>query len=296
MIPYVEQPSVTVGPVTIHAFGAIVAAAVWAGLVLGRRRFARQGLDGALGEGLAWWAIVGGFVGAHLFSVLFYFPHKLAENPLHLFRIWEDISSFGSILGGILGSWLFLRLRAPGVAARTRWAYLDVAAFVFPVSLMVGRIACSLAHDHPGTVTAFPLAVSLETPAAQAYLTGVYREAGLAAALPAPAALARLGFHDLGWYEFLYLAAVVVPAIFLLDRRPRRPGFFLAAFVGFYMPVRFGLDFLRAADARYAGLTPAQWAALAALLALPALVARTRGAHARADACTAVGRSPGAPP
>ena len=276
MIPYVEQPSFSLGPVTVHAFGLIVATAVFAGLAMGRRRFQRLGLDLALGEGLAGYAVVAGFAGAHLFSVLLYFPEKVAANPLVLLKFWEDISSFGSILGGLLGIWLFLQRRARHLSPQQRWAYLDVAAFVFPFSLAVGRIACALAHDHPGTVTAFPLAVSLGRADARAYIAGVYDAARRLAELPPAAALATLGFHDLGWYEFLYLAAVVLPAFLLLDRRPRSPGFFLSAFVLLYAPVRFGLDFLRVSDVRYAGLTPAQWVALAMLAALLAAVVRRR--------------------
>ena len=70
MIPYLEQPSLRIGPVTVHAFGVIVAAAVLTGIELGRRRFRRLGLDPGMGEGVAWYAVVAGFVGAHLFSVL----------------------------------------------------------------------------------------------------------------------------------------------------------------------------------------------------------------------------------
>lgn len=276
MVPYFTQPSIGIGPLTIHAFGVIVAAAVLAGLIIGQRRFRRLGLDHALGERLAWWAVVGGFLGAHLFSVLFYFPREILTNPLTLLKLWEDISSFGSILGGILGIWLFFRLRAPAVDTVSRWAFIDVAAFVFPVALMIGRIACTLAHDHPGTVTMFPLAVSLESAEAREFITRVYSDASRLAELPAPATLARLGFHDLGWYEFLYLLVIVVPAMWLLDRRARRPGTFLAAFILLYMPVRFLLDFLRVSDARYAGLTPAQWAALTAIAMLPVIMARVR--------------------
>ena len=276
MVPYFEQPSVSIGPVTIHAFGVIVAAAVYAGLAIGSRRFTHLGLNRGIGERLAWWAVIGGFLGAHLFSALLYFPHEVAENPLVLLKLWEDISSFGSILGGMLGIWLFFRFRARDIDAPAPLAYLDVAAFVFPVALMIGRIACTFAHDHPGTITTFPLAVSLQSDEAREYITHVYTDAGRLAELPAPAALARLGFHDLGWFEFLFLAAIVVPALLVLDRRPRRPGFFLAAFIVLYMPVRFLFDFLRVSDVRYARLTPAQWAALAVLAALPMIVRSVR--------------------
>lgn len=281
MIPYLEQPSVRLGPITIAAFGVIVATSVLVGLSLGRRRFERLGLDSRLGEGLAGWVIVGGFIGAHLFSVLLYFPREVAANPLILLQFWKDISSFGGILGGALALWLFLRRRAADLRAAARWAYVDVVAFVFPISLMIGRLACAVAHDHPGTITRAPLAVSLARPEARAYLTQVYADAGRLAELPPPEALARLGFHDLGWYEFLFLAVVVVPVTVWLARRPRRPGTFVASFIALYMPVRFLLDFLRVSDARYAGLTPAQWVAAAALAALGIATVRTLGSTHR---------------
>jgi prolipoprotein diacylglyceryltransferase len=85
-----------------------------------------------------------------------------------------------------------------------------------------------------------------------------------------------MGFHDLGLYDFLFLAVVVVPAFAYWDRRAKPPGFFLFAFVALYFPVRFGLDMLRVTDARYLGLTPAQWVAALTLAALPFVVARLR--------------------
>lgn len=268
MIPYLEQPSLRLGPVTLHAFGIIVASSVLLGLELGRRRIVRLGLEQTLGDRLVWWVVIGGFLAAHLFSVLFYFPHELAANPLLLFKVWEDISSFGGMLGGIAGLWLFYRLKAPDLDGRIRWAYLDAIAFVFPFALAVGRIACSLAHDHPGAITSFPLGISLESPEAQAYIAGVYRAAGRLSELPPPVVLARLNFHDLGWYEFLYLSIVIIPLFLALGRRPRPAGFFSVAFVLLYLPLRFALDFLRISDTRYAGLTPAQWVAVAALVLL----------------------------
>jgi phosphatidylglycerol:prolipoprotein diacylglycerol transferase len=276
-VPYFEQPGISIGPLTIHAFGAIVAASVWVGLEIGKRRFTQTGLDPTLGERMAWWLLIGGFLGAHLFAVLFYFPRELARDPLILLRVWDPISSFGGILGGALGLWLFFRYRAPPLEGRARWAYVDVAACVFPVSLMIGRLGCTLAHDHPGTVTTFPLAVSLRTAEAQSYIQRVYAGAGRASELPGSETLMTMGFHDLGWYEFLYLAAVVVPVILVRARRSGpEPRQLLATFLLLYMPARFALDFLRVSDERYSGFTPAQWAAFAAVAALPVIYKRAR--------------------
>ena len=276
MIPYFEQPTFGFGPIQIHAFGVMVAIAVLVGFKVSERRFATLDLDPAVGERINWWLIIGGFLGAHLFAVLFYFPHKIARDPLVLIRVWEDISSFGGIVGGIIGIWLFFALRARVVDAATRLAYFDVSAYVFVIALAIGRVGCALAHDHPGTVTRFPLAISLESADAQSYVRQVYANAGRSAELPAPDAIAHFGFHDLGLYEFLYLAVVVVPIVVLAGKRPRAPGFFLALFVATYMPVRFALDFLRVSDARYAGLTPAQWLALASLAGLAGILLRRR--------------------
>lgn len=279
MIPFVVQPCAQLGPLRLCAFGVIVAASVMAGLALGRRRFRVLGLDARVGVSMAWYAIGFGFVGAHLFSVLFYFPRKLVENPLLLFKLWEDISSFGGILGGFIGILLFFRLKLREASRMTRLAYLDVAAFVFPVSLMVGRIACAFAHDHPGRITGFPLGISLSSADAQAFIRSVYSSAGRGAELPDPAALAAMGFHDLGWYELLYLAIIVVPVTLLSSRKPRKPGFYLGCFAILYAPVRFALDALRVSDARYAGLTPAQLACILILAAALLTASRWYGAR-----------------
>jgi phosphatidylglycerol:prolipoprotein diacylglycerol transferase len=275
MLPFFQQPWVSIGPLTIYAFGVLVAIAVTAGLYVGERRFAQLGLDRSVGGRMTWWTLVGGFLGAHLFAVLLYFPRLVLDDPLVLLRVWEHISSFGGMVGGAVGMSLFFRYRASDVDRARRVEYLDVAAFVFPISLMIGRLGCALAHDHPGGITAFPLAISVESPEAQSFIAAVYANAGLAH-LPPAEQLGGLGFHDLGLYEAMYLVLVVVPVMLMLARRVRAPGFFLATFVGLYMPVRFILDFLRVSDVRYGGLTPAQWVAAAAFIALIAARMRAR--------------------
>jgi phosphatidylglycerol:prolipoprotein diacylglycerol transferase len=279
LIPYFQQPSLHLfGPVTIHAFGFLVAMAVIVGSKLALMRCESRKLDPDVCTDLIFYALFAGFLGAHVYSILAYFPGQAIEDPLLLLKFWENISSFGGMVGGVLGIWLFFRFRAPGLDARTRWEYLDVIAFVFPFAWAIGRLACTAAHDHPGTLTTFPLAVSLKTPEARAYITAVYQDAGRLAELPGPSELSRMAFHDLGWYEFLYTLLAIVPVFLLLDRRPRPPGFYVIVFLLLYVPARFGLDFLRLSDARYFGLTPGQYAGLAVFVA--ALYALRRNAAA----------------
>jgi len=268
MIPYFPQPTFHLfGPLTVHAFGMIVAVAVIVGWRMVVARTRAKGLDPELVQDLLSYVLLSGFVVAHLYSVLAYFPREAMEDPLLLLKFWEDISSFGGFAGGLLGLGLFFRFKARHVDATTRLRYLDAIAYVFPFAWAIGRIACTVAHDHPGTVTSFPLGIRLDSPEAQAYVASFYREAGRLAELPPPAVLAKMAFHDLGWYEFLYMSCLMVPAFLALDRKPRPPGFFLTAFLLLYVPARFSLDFLRIGDARYLGLTPGQYAGIAVFLA-----------------------------
>ena len=275
MIPYFPQPEYHLfGPVTVHAFGAIVALSVIVGWRMAVARSRTKGLDPELFQDLLLYMVLSGFVVAHLYSVLAYFPREAMEDPLLLLKIWENISSFGGFAGGLLGLWLFFRFKARDVDAAARLRYLDVIAYVFPFAWAIGRMACTVAHDHPGTVTTFPLGISLKSPGAQAYIASFYLEAGRLAELPPPAELAKMAFHDLGWYEFLYMSCLMVPAFLVLDRKPRPPAFFLIAFPLLYVPARFFLDFLRIGDARYFGLTPGQYAGIAVSLAAVFLMVR----------------------
>jgi phosphatidylglycerol---prolipoprotein diacylglyceryl transferase len=272
MLPFVPQPTLHLGPLVISAFGVTVAVALWLGQRLFERRVGELGLDRTHAGYLSTWLLIGGAAGAHLFSVLFYFPGKLVRDPWLVFRLWEDISSLGGILGGLAGALLYFVLRGRDLSRATKLAYLDAIALIFPVSLAIGRLGCAFAHDHPGRVTTSPLAFNLRSAQAQEFIGSVYDAAGRA--LPTDAA--SQGFFDLGFAELLFLALVMIPLFRLWRRAPQRPGFYLIAFAGLYLPVRFLLDTMRIADVRYVGLTPAQWVAAAVVPVLPFLVVRRR--------------------
>jgi len=275
VVPFFPQPEYHLfGPVTVHAFGAIVALSLIVGWRMAVTRSRTKGIAPELFQDLLLYVILSGFIVAHLYSLLAYFPRETMENPLLLLKIWENISSFGGFAGGLLGLWLFFRFKARDVDAAARLRYLDVIAYVFPFAWAIGRIACTVAHDHPGTITTFPLGISLKSPEAQAYIASFYREAGRLAEVPPTGELAKMAFHDLGWYEFLYMSCLMVPTFLLLDRKPRPPAFFLIAFLLLYVPARFLLDFLRIGDARYFGLTPGQYAGVAVFLAAVYLMVR----------------------
>ena len=232
MIPWFELPPLRVGPLTVQVFGVLAAL----GVALGARASAwaarRRGLDPRPVLDYALWGVLAGVAGGHLAHLFLYHPEEL-RDPWRLLRFWDGLSSMGGLAAGVLAAILFFRKRGVPLAA-----YGDAFAVGVPTGWAVARVGCFLVHDHPGRRTDFPLAV--------AYPGG-----------------AR---HDLGLYEALVLVAIAALLWTLWSRR-RLPGRLLPLLALLYGASRFLLDFLRASDlpgsdARYLGLTPAQYVAV----------------------------------
>jgi phosphatidylglycerol:prolipoprotein diacylglycerol transferase len=234
VLPYFQQPSLSLGPITIHAFGVLVAMAMLVGMRMVRRRAAADGLDPLLADRLVTWTLLGGFAGAHLVDRLIYYPAETMAEPIRLLKFWEGLSSFGGFLGAIVGAVLFFRRNSD----QPRWPYLDAVAWGFPFGWIFGRLGCFVAFDHPGDPTTFFLG--------QRYSDNIVR-------------------HNLGLEEALY-TVVIAGLFYLLGRKARRPpGFYVGLLPLVYAPVRFLFDFLRIRDVRYGGLTPGQWGAFAVM-------------------------------
>jgi phosphatidylglycerol---prolipoprotein diacylglyceryl transferase len=234
VLPYFPQPTFHLGPITIHAFGVLVALAMIVGMRFVRRRAAADGLDPVVADRMVTWVLIGGFIGAHLVDRFIYFPGQTLQDPISILRFWDGLSSFGGFIGAVAGTLLFFR-KNPTLP---RWRLMDAVAYGFPFGWIFGRLGCFVAFDHPGAPTSFFLG--------QKNADGVT-------------------IHNLGFEEALY--TVFIAAVFwVLGRKARPAGFFVAMLAIVYAPVRFLFDFLRTRDVRYVGLTPGQWGALALLV------------------------------
>jgi phosphatidylglycerol:prolipoprotein diacylglycerol transferase len=237
MIPYFNGHLFDIGSIPVHMFGVLVAI----GVIVGDRVVVREGIKRGLEERDVKFMnariVIGGFIMAHLVSVIFYFPERIPENPWILLNVWAGLSSFGGFLGALLAFLYYTRKERISPLP-----YADSVALGLAVGWIFGRTGCFTAHDHPGLRTTFFLSVR--------YPEGTR--------------------HDLGLDELLF-TIVITAILFAYARKPRVPGRIIGLFAVLYAPVRFGLDFLRATDVprpdeRYATLTPAQWACLATLV------------------------------
>ena len=252
MIPYFQQPKLHLGPITIHAFGVLVAVGILLAFRLIRRRAPRVALDQVLAERLAMRMVIIGFIVAHVFDRIAYFPRDVLARPWSLLFIWESISSFGGFLGAAAVAVWFVRGHRDSALG---WRYLDLIAWAFPAAWLFGRTGCFLAFDHPGYATSFFLA--------QRYSDHVVR-------------------HNLGLYEALGTVPLVI-AFQWLGRKPRPPGFFVGLLALAYAPMRFLLDTLRWDDARYFGFTPGQYGSVVLAAVGFAILYRASGRGVRAE-------------
>jgi phosphatidylglycerol---prolipoprotein diacylglyceryl transferase len=239
-LPYVKPPSLELGPLSFHLFGFLVGTAIISGTVVASRRAQLLGLDDRVLNEVAMWAVVPGMIGAHLYSALFYFPEKVFENPLYLLYFWEGISSFGGFLGGTAGViYYFRKNRLPF------WDHGEPLLYGFVFAWIFGRLGCTVAFDHPGFATDFMLGM----PYPVSLRVGDVLE---------PVGTVR---HNLGFYECLY-SIFMFAVLWSQRRRTLFAGWVISTSLLLYCPIRFGLDFLRASDAVYFGMTAGQYAAI----------------------------------
>ncbi len=240
MIPYFQFIQFQIGPVSIQVWGLMVALGFLIGALASAWMLKRRGLNAKIIWDLVVWLVVGSMVMARLAHVVFYEPSYYLANPIEVVAIWRGgLSMIGGLIGATVAGVWFFRRRKLDV-----WKYADACIFGLPLGYAIGRVGCFLIHDHPGTATDFFLGVK--------YPDGVIR-------------------HDLGLYHAIDGAVLFV--VFLVLVRKKAPtGVYVVAFLVWYGITRFFMDFLRAidgpiVDTRYFGLTPAQYASMAMIVA-----------------------------
>ncbi|HYX91759.1 MAG TPA: prolipoprotein diacylglyceryl transferase family protein [Myxococcaceae bacterium] len=239
MIPYFRPPAIDLRILQIEPFGIMTAAGVLLGALLLSVAAKREGRDPAPLQDMLLWGLGGGVIGGHLVHIFLYHPEELARGPLQILRVWDGLSSMGGLLGGVAASLIFFRRHQLRVTD-----YSDALAMALAPAWGVARIGCFLVHDHPGVRTNFFLAVNFPP---YVYPGGPR--------------------HCLGLDEALVLFSLAA-ILWTLHARGALKGRLLALLAVSYGTIRFFLDFLRARDlpyidARYFGLTPAQYIVIA---------------------------------
>ncbi|MFH1099043.1 MAG: prolipoprotein diacylglyceryl transferase family protein [Candidatus Uhrbacteria bacterium] len=242
------------GPIPIHVWGVFVVAGFFAAIALAAHRAPRVGIESARVIDASALAIIASLIGARLGYVFLYDFATYRTDIFAVFRIWEGgLASFGGIIGATLVFlWYIHRHRIPIIR------FSDIITGAMPVGWAIGRIGCFVTHMHPGV-------------ACQRWFCALFSDG-----------VRRL---DLGITEAVLWLCIAIATLALRQQLKAREGLTTAFVIGAYGFGRFFLDFLRVYDARYFGLTPAQYGSAIILVVAFALFVHSRQHRATTTRC-----------
>jgi phosphatidylglycerol:prolipoprotein diacylglycerol transferase len=244
------------GHFELRSYSVIVALSFLLALWVSTREARRKGLDPALVQDFAFYAFLGGIVGARIYFVLFSDPAYFLERPWDIFAVWRGgIGIIGAILGGLLVALWYCRRK--GISF---WRFADILAPGAMLGQTAGILACLLNGDSYGKPAELAWSITYTDPRAMAPL--------------------NVALHPVELYEMLaYFLAFLI--VWLTRGRTRTDGFTFLTYLTGYGAARFAVEFFRGNPAIFAwGIPAAQVWSVALILASIAafqFLARRRG-------------------
>jgi phosphatidylglycerol:prolipoprotein diacylglycerol transferase len=231
------QPEIHLGPLTLQSFGLMLGLGFVVAGAFAQRRLKEVGRPPDWAYEMVFAALVGGIVGARLWSVLQNWDEASNDLLGSLFS-GSGLVFYGGLLGGAICVCGWAKWR--GVLDLTT---LDVAAVPLAAAYAIGRIGCQLAGDGD-------YGIPWNGPWAMSYPHGT---------VPTTEQV-----HPTPVYETLTMGLV---AWYLWRRRDSaRPGALFALYLVLAGTERFLVEFIRRNDEVFAGLTLAQLIALAMMV------------------------------
>lgn len=243
-LPSPSSAAVEVGPLTIRAYGVVIAVGVVLGVRIAQRRWEARGGDAAAVASLALWAVPAGMVGARLYHVATDW-HRFDGRWWHVLAVWEGgLGIPGGLLAGVVTGAVVARRRGLPVAG-----LLDVVAPAIPVAQAVGRLGNWFNQELFGRPSDLPWALRIDP---------AHRPDGFAEVAT---------YHPTFLYEALWNLALA-GLLVAVDRRWRpRTGQLFAGYVAGYAAGRLWVEALRIdAATEIAGVRVNIWVSAAVLV------------------------------
>lgn len=223
---------VQLGTFELRSYGIIVALSFFLGLWLSVREAKRKGLDPGLIQDFAFYALLGGIIGARIYFVVFSNPAYFLKNPWEIVAVWHGgIGIIGALLGGLLTALWYCRKKQLSF-----WRFADTLAPGAALGQGVGIFACLLNGDSYGKPADIAWAITYTDPRAMAPL--------------------NVPLHPVEIYE---IAAYFL--VFLLVWQTRlkykTEGFAFLTYIAGYGVARFSVEFFRGNPAIIAWDIPA---------------------------------------
>ncbi|MBI4185702.1 prolipoprotein diacylglyceryl transferase [Candidatus Berkelbacteria bacterium] len=231
----IDPVAVSLGPVSIHWYGLIIASAILMALPWVVQRAERRGLDRSTVERVLWWAVIGGVLGARLVFVV----QNLDYFGAHLGRILALVDGGLSIHGAILGGAVALRVTL-GFDRQNFWRVMDAAVPGLLLGMILGRFGNLANAELFGPPTNQPWKL---------FIPEVARPPGLEAVA---------FYHPTFLYDALLNAALLAGLLWIERRWSLAPGRLTLFFLIGIAATRFTVEFWRLGSSVLVGLSLAQ--------------------------------------
>jgi prolipoprotein diacylglyceryl transferase len=267
VIAYIPSPpsnGITIGSFELHFYGLLIAIAVLVAAWFAQRRWVKLGGFAGTMVPIAFWAVVGGLIGARLYSVATSWQQDTGGNAVQIFEIWNGgLGIWGGVGGGVLGGWLAARRMHVPLPP-----LLDVVAPAIPVGQAIGRWGNYFNQELFGLPSKLPWAVRITN---QAQLGNIYP--------PKYRPPMVDGVYLPGTFQptFLYECIwdlVTVGLVLLIERKVKlRRGYLFAAYAAIYTFGRFFTEYLRIDPShRYLGLRLNDWTSIGVFVCASAIL------------------------
>lgn len=129
----------TIGSLTIHWYGVLVAIGFLLGLWTAGRRAGLVGVSPEVVVDLGPWLIVGAIIGARALYVAMFWRTQFAGEPfLEIFKVWQGgLVYYGGLIGSSLACILYAWLKKERL-----WTLADVMAPSIALGQVFGRLGC----------------------------------------------------------------------------------------------------------------------------------------------------------
>jgi len=150
---------IRIGPITIHTYGFMIAAAFLLGLWLATRQAEREGLQKEKIADVGFYALFAGLIGSRVLYIATNWQ-QFASTPIDMIKIWEGgLVFYGGVIFAVPAAIWYAKRQGLNL-----WQAIDIWAPALPVGHALGRLGCFSAGCCYGSPTDLPWAVTFSHP------------------------------------------------------------------------------------------------------------------------------------
>jgi phosphatidylglycerol---prolipoprotein diacylglyceryl transferase len=146
----------SLGPVTLHTYGALIVAGFLIGIFLIRKKAVAAGISPDDITDICFWGLIYGLIFGRILYIVTAWDH-FSQNPLNMIKFWEGgLVYYGGVFGGVGAFYYFSKKKGVDILDT-----LDMAAPSLSIAHFFGRLGCFSAgccygikadKDHPFAV------------------------------------------------------------------------------------------------------------------------------------------------